>query len=405
MITRRSFLVQGSGIIVVAGVSAALPGCAAAVRSDFTDMREGRSALGSARGAVGGATGDAAAGSGAEALSALVGTEGMEMLELAALAPSSHNVQPWRVEILDRYHWTLRHDPSRALPAVDPEGREMWLSLGCFVENLDHAARNRGLRMETAVTGSPADGVVDIRFVQDRSVSAGIPDRVLRARRTVRKGFLPTPVTALHARELTDGLDGASLVAPGTAQAETIGGAVVAATARQNADPEAMKELSEWIHWSNRDAAARRDGLTPATMDMTGAAGLFVRLFFSKETVLSDSFAEKGNAIARAQAAENGGWMLLEGGAELADLVDAGRRFERLALRACRLGIGVHPMSQPLEEESWRGALAGALGTGPLQFLLRLGYLAQYPEPVSLRRPIPDFVSLATGTPCTGAES
>ena len=132
---------------------------------------------------------------------------------------------------------------------------------------------------------------------------------------------------------------------------------------------------------------------------MTGAAGLFVRLFFSKETVMSESFAEKGNAIARSQSAENGGWMLLEGGQEPADLVDAGRRFERLALRACRLGIGVHPMSQPLQEEPWHDALPEALGTGSLHFILRLGYLEEYPEPVSLRRPIPDFVSLATGSP------
>lgn len=380
MITRRSFLVHTSGMLAVAGVAGALPGCASVVRGDFVPVRP-------------------------DALESAVGRDGVEMLELSSLAPSSHNVQPWFVTVESRGRWLLRADPERRLPVVDPSGKEMWLSLGAFVENLDHAARNRGLRLETETHGPLADAVVEIRFGADASAARGaaetMPDRVLRARRTVRKGLLPVPLTPSQVSELLAGIDDARFIASGTEDAARITEAVIASTARQNVDPAAMRELGEWIHWSNREAARRRDGLTPATMDITGISGLVVRTFFSKETVSSPSFAEKGNAMAREQAGQGAGWIVIGGGGDgdARELLDAGRRFERIALRACRLGIGVHPMSQPLEESPWRESLPAALGVGSLHFLLRVGHVEEYPEPVSLRRPLRDFAfSAATVT-------
>ena len=46
-------------------------------------------------------------------------------------------------------------------------------------------------------------------------------------------------------------------------------------------------------------------------------------------------------------------------------------------------------MTQMLEESPFRERLAQDLGiTGSIQFLLRVGYVYQYPEAVSLRRPV-----------------
>lgn len=65
------------------------------------------------------------------------------MLELAVKAPSGHNTQSWlfrvgedRIEILP--------DLDRALPVVDPDHRELFISLGCAAENLYMAAEAKG---------------------------------------------------------------------------------------------------------------------------------------------------------------------------------------------------------------------------------------------------------------------
>jgi hypothetical protein len=50
-------------------------------------------------------------------------------------------------------------------------------------------------------------------------------------------------------------------------------------------------------------------------------------------------------------------------------------------------------MTQILEEEAWKNKVAKELGiTGEVQWILRIGYLESYPDPVSLRMPVPWFV-------------
>lgn len=67
------------------------------------------------------------------------------LLGYAILAPSTHNTQPWRFSIEgNRVDFLL--DPSRILPASDPEGREAYISLGHALENFLIALEAHGLR-------------------------------------------------------------------------------------------------------------------------------------------------------------------------------------------------------------------------------------------------------------------
>jgi hypothetical protein len=77
----------------------------------------------------------------------------------------------------------------------------------------------------------------------------------------------------------------------------------------------------------------------------------------------------------------------------VAALLETGRRMQRLFLKVRARGIALHPMTQILEEPSTRLALPAAIGTAePVQFILRTGYVASYPPPVSLRRPVGWFI-------------
>ena len=74
----------------------------------------------------------------------------------------------------------------------------------------------------------------------------------------------------------------------------------------------------------------------------------------------------------------------------------AGRVYERLALLACEQRIGVHPMSQSLEEEPYRAQLTGRLGLPEIpQFVVRAGMIDGYPQPATLRRPVSTFARVA----------
>ena len=93
-------------------------------------------------------------------------------------------------------------------------------------------------------------------------------------------------------------------------------------------------------------------------------------------------------------ARQDGGWIVITSeGRTVADLIDTGRRFERMALLARERKIAVQPMTQYLEEDTGLKHIAANHEASMIpQFVLRVGYLDIYPLPVSLRRPVSWFV-------------
>jgi hypothetical protein len=64
-------------------------------------------------------------------------------VELAVMAPSSHNTQPWSF----RLQWDgleVMLDRSRVLPVTDPAAREMIISCGAALQNIPIALRHWG---------------------------------------------------------------------------------------------------------------------------------------------------------------------------------------------------------------------------------------------------------------------
>ena len=73
------------------------------------------------------------------------------LLGHAILAPHSHNLQSWLADLRTPDEITLRVDRSRLLPETDPFSRQIMMSHGTFIELLDLAARERGMRAEISL--------------------------------------------------------------------------------------------------------------------------------------------------------------------------------------------------------------------------------------------------------------
>lgn len=318
----------------------------------------------------------------------------MRALGYAALASSAHNSQPWRVRRERSDRIVLLGDPSRRLPAVDPTDREFTLSLGAFLENLAQASGALGL--DAAITPLPdGDAVATVQFTP-RAARADAPEVLdaIRRRRVVRSGHRDTPLTAEHARELMSTSGRAEWFVRGTREHDLLREGTIEANRLQTARDDAQRELAEWIRFKDDDARTKRDGLTPASMEITGVAGWWVRTRYTAATVMTPAFRERGLATATDQANAGGGWLVLTSDDNSREaLLDAGRRYQRVLLTLRALGVAAHPMTQMLEEPETRAGLERALGVdGVLQFLLRVGYVDRYPEPVSMRRPVAWFM-------------
>ena len=69
------------------------------------------------------------------------------LLETAILAPSPHNIQPWRLRLISDRVAELYVDPRRRLPTTDPTSAFTIMSLVMFVEALSLAVAPRGLQL------------------------------------------------------------------------------------------------------------------------------------------------------------------------------------------------------------------------------------------------------------------
>ena len=73
------------------------------------------------------------------------------ILGYAIPAPHSHNMQFWLVDVRSPNELVLHCDLTRLLPETDPFARQIMMSHGTFLELLDIAARERGLRAEVSL--------------------------------------------------------------------------------------------------------------------------------------------------------------------------------------------------------------------------------------------------------------
>ncbi len=322
-------------------------------------------------------------------LLAKLGRPAIEILTLAGRAPSGHNTQPWTVRVVGREHWILGIDWSRRLAAVDPTARETLLSLGAFLENLVMAAAHYGYAVEyDVIAHSPADAdVIDLRLRK----TGPSPQRLdqIRLRRTVRNGLLTNEIKSTDLAIVTGRGEEFHYFPRGTAAAKYLSEGTVEANRQQAFRDPAAEELANWIRWSSADAARYKNGLTPASMEIEGLAGWYVSHFYDRASVLSKSFRDTTIKQVIERVGQSGGWLVVSSpGTALATLIETGRKVERMWLRLRDRGIAIHPMTQMLEEAPWSEQVTKNLGIdGVPQFLLRIGYISSYPNPLSVRMP------------------
>ncbi len=79
------------------------------------------------------------------------------LVEDAVTAPSMHNAQPWRfIHRAGTRSLALYGDPSRTLPAGDPEGRGLHLGCGAALFNLRVSAAHHGWDAAVELLPDPA---------------------------------------------------------------------------------------------------------------------------------------------------------------------------------------------------------------------------------------------------------
>jgi hypothetical protein len=292
------------------------------------------------------------------------------LLGYAILAPSSHNTQPWRFKIEGRTV-ELHADRSRALPVVDPDGRELIISCGAALETLLIAMRHFSL--DGVV--QPGDGDLLARIVLEDGEAPSPDEEALFAaitqRHTDRHAFYDRRVPdELTERLVADTVDRAAWLAVVPEHGRgRVADLIAAGDRKQMADPRFRRELAAWIR-PNR--SRHRDGMRGYGLGfgalMSAVAPLGIRAFDA-----GPRQAQKDRELALAAP------LLAVFGTNAdtpADWLNTGRALQRTLLRARAAGAAASHFNQPVEIPALRHDLAQAIGR-PAEFpqlLVRFGY-------------------------------
>lgn len=282
---------------------------------------------------------------------ATLGTDPARALRRAAVlatrAPSLHNTQPWRL-VLRESVLELHADRRRALPRLDPAGRQLHVSCGSALLNARVALAADGVPVVVERLPDPARPDLIAMLSVDGSASVGEADRALAGllgavhdRRTARRGFVAGPGRPL-ALPVTDGVVATSLAVSDARLARSL---IEVAARDLRADPSARAEL--------RSTAALEHRL--ASSDQT-----FV-LVLSTPDDSEDSWVRTGEA------------------------------YERIALFLTSYRLSAVPHVQVIENGTTRRRLADVgAKVGIPQLMVQIGRAA--PTPMTRRRRLVDVL-------------
>jgi len=285
----------------------------------------------------------------------------------AALAPSSHNTQPWRFEITDG-ELSLFADRERALPENDPLDRELTISCGCALMNLRVAAAQQGIAV--ALDPEPASGDDDllarVSFDNREAVSTDEAElfKSVAERRTYRKPFASKEASTAILDTLTAAAleEGARLsIVESQEDRQKVAELVAEGDRMQWSNPAWRGELAGWMH-------SRRcgDGLTVPGV-IAPFAKFFIRAFdMGKGVAAKDKkLAEEAPVLAVLGSTDD----------NPADWLAVGQALEKLLLAAHLQGLQASYLNQPIQVASLRTELQSLLDLQVFpQILLRIGF-------------------------------
>jgi (2Fe-2S) ferredoxin len=315
----------------------------------------------------------------------------VQMVTYATKAPSGHNTQPWKFELL-AHSINIIPDLSKALPAVDGSNRELFISLGCALENLCIAARHLGylahVRRQDAVDitvhleKSPA--------VEDDPLFLQIERRQTN-RSMYRHEIIPdTAVQQLESVALQEG-SGRYLFPVHSPSAGILTEYIMKGNEIQMNDKAFKKELTAWMRFNDGEIRRTNDGLTYRAMGFPS-----IPRFMGKHIVGSFLKPAKQNDGDRKKISSSSHLVLFTTKDDTAsDWIDLGRSLQRFLLKASELNIACAYLNPPCEIESLANELKTkiAINSESPAILLRTGYAD--PMPYAPRKDVGEVIESA----------
>ena len=306
----------------------------------------------------------------------------------AVKAPSGHNTQPWRFR-QNGSVVEIHPDFDRRLPVVDPDDRELFVSLGCAVENLCLAAQTKGYKSAVSVGDK---GVITVSLAEEAGVKPSPLFNQIDARQTNRSVYTGEEIALDSLRKLQSVCSekGISVhyYARQTKQFNDIEQYVLRGNTNQMQNEAFKAELKSWMRFNKKHQDQTLDGLSYAVFGAPNVPR------WMAEPIMSMAINAKAQNKADREKIASASHLVLFTTRENSrrEWVSLGRTLQRFLLTTTELGVAHAYLNQPNEEAEIASEMTRTLGLDGEYptILLRIGYGKQ--QAYSKRRAVKDVI-------------
>ena len=316
------------------------------------------------------------------------------VVQLAGLAPSVHNTQPWHFR-WDGRVLELREDTTRALQVMDRAGRDRIVSCGAALLTARLGFADAGWSVETELLpdGEASDLLARILPTAPSPAAGDVHELAAAATRrtTDRDPYDPRPVPpeVLSALRAAAEQEGGWLHVVEPDQEVELDVLLARADETQRSDPEYLQELAAWRTESGATGVPTK--ALPTVPAGERGSNLSLRDF--------EAGSPAGGPARHADMPRPEHPTVLVLGTDgdgRRDWLVAGQAVARVLLQATVAGVAAQPITSVIEVPMLRGRLRSALGlVGQPQMVLRIGYGTH--GPVTHRLPVDEVLEITAG--------
>ena len=309
------------------------------------------------------------------------------------LAANPHNSQPWLFRIsgatIDLYA-----DPSRQIGVIDPFRREMYIGLGCALENMALAAVAEGFAAEVQLMPNSADETHAARLeLTPATAQASELYGAIPARHTDRSAYDTARPVAEETFAALTGLmtdpDVRLFWFADAAGRAAFGEVAVAATEALVADEQQSLDSHAWWRQDWSDVQAHADGLTLDAQGLPPFVTAMAKFLPDGSRQQNDQTFVKNMREINVPTAAAFGILTVMDGLDNAQRLACGRAWQRIHLWGATRGLAFQPLCQMCErmdreqqlgsQPVFGSAVAGLLGNATWHAIMpfRIGYPAK----------------------------
>lgn len=292
----------------------------------------------------------------------------LTLVRAAILASNPHNTQPWLFKI-ESNKITVYADKSRHLGSFDPFRREMYLGLGCAIENIVQAAGGFDYRcnIKTAQgnlsTTSPDENtewVCEIEIAEYGrpmlSLSSQISKRhTHRGAYDLGRGFSDNELKKILDVKQHENYDSLStndlnlILFTKQNDRNKVGQIIVESTQHVIEDKEMVADSERWMRHSWKDIQEYSDGVTLDAAGLPKLMTTMAKLLPASSEETNSKYWLNNTRDVHVATAPTFGMINVRNLYDIQQTLNAGRYWQRLHLSATKHGISMQPLNQPVE--------------------------------------------------------